>query len=260
MNAYFKSSSYLSLILLFVLAGCGDDSSTNTGQTDPPDVPEAIPAEINKSVFENNNPVGEEFALFNEAAILAQTASAQINGGTALGQSYLEFTRSRDADFQDGTWTWSFSSNENGVDVSVRTTAEQLQDGFQWNIFISGTFNGESVAEFQFLSGFISENGNSGNWRYFSPNSSDQPILEYQWDVISETESSFTSIFRDTDGSINQQIEYVRNGADNTLEYTGFSSNDLVLYWNSETKAGYIDREGEDRRCWDESFAETACS
>lgn len=260
MHTYLKHSGYLIIILLFAMAGCGDDSSSSVEQPDPPEVPEAVPAEINSSIFENNNPIGEEFALFNQAALLAQTASAQINGGTALGQTFLELTRSRDADFQDDTWTWTFSSSQNGVDVSVRTTAEQLQGGFQWNIFINGTFNGESVDEFQFLSGFISENGDSGNWQYFVPDSNDQPMIEYQWEGVSETESSFTSIFRDSDGSVGLQIDYVRNGVDNTLEYTGTSSDNLVIYWNSDTKTGYIDQAGEDRRCWDESFTETSCS
>lgn len=262
---FLKSKYYVHLailsMLLFTFSGCGDDSSTGADQPEPPAVPDAVPAEIEGSIFENNNPVGEEFALFSEAATLTQLASGFVGSGTNLGEVYLGFTRSSDAEYEDGTWTWTFTSSESGVDISVRTTSEQLQNGYQWNLYVSGLFNDETVTEFQFLSGFVSDNGDSGNWQYFSPNSSEQPIMEYQWEVISETESSFTTIFRNSDGSDEQRIIYERNGVDNTLEYIGFANyDDLVVYWNSESKTGYIDRAGEDKRCWDASFKETACS
>ncbi|HKL14800.1 MAG TPA: hypothetical protein VJ915_04155 [Balneolaceae bacterium] len=261
MGQRLKVTSLLFAMFLFTAVSCGDDSTTGTDQPEPPAVPEAVPAEINSSIFDNNNPTGENFDLFNQAAIYAETAAAQINGGTILGQTYLEFTRSSESEFEDGTWTWNFTSSQSGFDVSVRTTAEQLQNGFQWDIFVSGTFNGETVNEFSFLSGFISDDGSTGSWQYFSPGDSDQPILEYQWEVIDDSQTSFSTIFSGFSSDDQQRIDYVQNGADNTLEYTGFSSvPDLVIYWNSESGAGYIDREGEDRQCWDESFAEVACS
>jgi len=256
-----KVTSLLLAIFFFTFVSCGDDSATGVDQPEPPEVPEAVPAEINSSIFDNNNPTGDDFALFNQAAIYAETAAAQINGGTMLGQTYLEYTRSNESKFEDGTWTWNFTSSQSGFDVSVRTTAEQLQNGYQWDVFVSGTFNGETVDEYSFLSGFISEDGSSGSWQYFSPGNNEQPILEYQWEVIGESQSSFSTIFSGSSSEDQQRIDYDKNGADNTLEYTGFSSiPDLIIYWNSESGAGYIKREGEDRQCWDESFAEVACS
>jgi hypothetical protein len=261
MFTYSKYSSYLILVIVFAMAGCSDNSTTGADQPEPPAIPAATPAEINGSIFDNNNPSGAEFALFNEAATFAETASAQISGGTALGQTYLEFTQSNDPVYQDGIWSWTFTSNENNIDVSVRTTAEQLQGGYQWNVYISGSYNGEAVSEFQFLSGFMSENGDTGNWEYFAPGGSDQPILEYQWEKIDETQSSFSSIFSGINGNELQRINFIRDGSDNTLEYNGFTNLfDVEIYWNSENGSGYIDREGSDRRCWDESFIESACS
>lgn len=253
-------ASLLLVFSLFLIVSCGDDSTTGADQPEPPTVPEAVPAEINSSIFDSNDPTGETFALFNEAAAYADAAVAQINGGTILGQTYLEFTRSTESTFEDGTWTWTFTSSQSGIDVSVETTAEELENGYQWNIFVSGTFNGETVTEFSFLSGFISDDGNTGNWQYFSPDDDQQPILEYQWDKVSETEASFSTIFSGTSASDQQRIDYVRDDANNTLEYTGFTSiPDVVVYWNSDNGSGYIDREGEDRRCWNESFEEVAC-
>ena len=253
----------ISIILfsaLFIgLTGCGD--STSVDEMEPPTVPEAVPAEINSTVFEDHNFSDSDYALFNEAKLLATTASAQINGGTALGQTYLDFTRSNESVFEDGVWTWTFTSTQSGLDVTVRTTAEELANGNQWNIFVNGSFNDQEVNDFQLLSGFISSDGESGNWRYFSPLSDDQPILEYQWEKTDDNQASFTTIFSDPDGQEQQTILYERDGADNTLTYDGFSMfADVVVYWNSDTGTGYIDREGEDRKCWDETFMETACS
>lgn len=261
MVSQLKLISLLFAAVIFSIAGCSDDSSTGADQPEAPAVPEAVPAEINSSIFENNSVAGEEYALFNEAAIITQTAAAQINGVTIPGQTYLEFTRSNESVFEDGVWTWTFTSSQSGVDVSVRTTAEQLQNGYQWNINISGSFNGESITEFLFLSGFISDDGNTGNWQYFSPGQGEQPILEYLWEVTDEAKYSFSSVIAGSSSEDQQRIDYVRDGADNTLSYTGLTSGgDLEIYWNSDTGTGYIDREGEDRRCWDASFAETSCS
>ena len=255
-----KIAGILLAFLTLSIVGCSD-SSTSADQPEPPAVPEALPAKINSTVFDNNNPVGQDFALFNEASAYAETAAAQINNGTVLGQAYLDFTSSAESKFEDGTWTWSFSSSQSGFDVSVRTTAEELQNAYEWNVYVNGSFNGETVDEFSFLSGTVSKDGGNGNWRYFSPGNNDQPILEYQWEVIDENNSSFSTIFSGLSGNDQQKIDYFQDGADNTLTYTGFDSiPDVEVYWNSESGTGYIDKEGEDRRCWDESFTETSCS
>lgn len=254
-----KIAGILLAFLTLSLVSCSD-SSTSADQPEPPAVPEALPAKINSTVFDNNNPTGQDFALFNEASAYAETAAAQINSGTVLGQAYLDFTSSAESKFEDGTWTWSFSSSQSGFDVTVRTTAEELQNAYEWNVYVNGSFNGETVDEFSFLSGFISKDGGNGNWRYFTPDNNDQPILEYQWEVIDENNSSFSTIF--SAGSENdQRIDYIQDGVDNTLEYSGFETfPNVVIYWNSEDGSGYIDQAGEDRRCWDESFTETSCS
>lgn len=262
----FSQSRYLIylatfLMLLFMVTNCSDDSPTGADETDPPTVPDAVPAEIDNSVFENNNPSGEEYNAFNEAGVLTQTAAAQLAGSTAFGQSFLNFTQSQEATFEDGVWAWTFSAAEGGEEFTIRTTAEELSGGVEWNVYISGSFDGESVSEFKYLTGFISDDRQSGEWKYFTPETTNQPVLEYQWETIDEDQVTFSMIFTDPDEGIQSSVEYERNGVDNALEFIGFDSDgNIQVYWDSSTGTGYIDRDGEDRRCWDETFAETACS
>lgn len=247
--------------LLFLISSCSDDSPTGTEEAEAPIVPEAVPAAIENSIFENNNPTGEEYNAFNEAGILAQTADAQLTGSTAFGQTFLNFTQSQQSTYEDGLWVWTFSAAEGGEEFSIRTTAEELSGGIEWNVYLSGSFDGESVSEFQYLTGFISNDRQSGEWKYFAPETTNQPVLEYQWETIDDNQATFSMIFTDPEEGIQSSVEYERNGVENTLEYSGFNTDGNVLvYWDSSTGTGFIDREGEERRCWDTSFAETTCS
>lgn len=262
---FLKSKLQIHLVtlftLLFLVSSCSDDSPTGVDESEAPSVPEAVPAEIDNSIFVNNNPTGEEYDAFNEAGILTQTADAQLTGSTTLGQTFLMFTQSQQATFENGVWVWSFTAPDGDEEFSIRTTAEELSGGVEWNVYLSGLFDGESVTEFLYLTGFISNDRQSGEWKYFTPGTTNQPVLEYQWETIDENRATFSMIFTDPEEGIQSSVEYERNGVENTLQYSGFDTDGNVLvYWDSSTGTGYIDREGEDRRCWDESFAETACS
>lgn len=262
MTSRFKLIGVLLAFTTFSLVSCSD-SSTSADQPEPPAVPEALPVEINSSIFDNDRPSGEEYDPFNQAWSETIRAEILISSGRILqGRSYLEFLRSNESEFEDGVWTWTFSSSQNGYDVSVRTTAEELPTGYQWNIYLGGQVNGENVSEFLFLSGMISNDESNGTWLYYTPDNSEQTILEYYWEVRDETHYSFSRIFRTGTSPENRQLlHYAREGADNTLEYIGFFPfGDLEIYWNSETGTGYYDQEGEDRRCWNESYEEIACS
>ena len=250
------------LIALFMLSGCSDDSPTGVDEGEPPTIPEASPVEVDNSLFENNNPTGEEYQTFNEAGALASGADANLMGATSMGQSFLAFTAGQNAEFEDGLWVWTFSFTDEGESISLRTTAEELARGVEWNVYISGPFDGEeSLSEFRYLSGYVSDDGLSGNWQYFFPEEPDQPSVEYQWDTVSETEFTFSSIINlpEQDGEL--RIDYSRDNDDNNLEYSGYDFNqDAVIYWNSATGEGFLDREGQDRQCWDSNYAETECS
>lgn len=247
---------------LFLLNGCGDDTPTGLDEGEPPAIPEVSPVEVDNSLFENNNPTGEEHQAFNEAGVLASGANANLMGATSMGESFFAFTAGQNAEFEDGLWVWTFSFAAEGESVSIRTTAEELAQGVEWNLYLSGSFDGEeSLTEFRYLSGFVSDDGLSGNWQYFFPEDPDQPSVEYQWNTISETNFTFTSIINLPEEENELRVDYEMDNEDNYLEYSGYDfGQDALIYWNSATGVGFIDRDGQDRQCWNESFAETECS
>lgn len=249
------------LSILLIITSCSDDSPTSSEPEDVPEIPEATPAEIDNSIFADNNPSGDEFSAFNEAGTFVGTADAQLAASTSLSTVYLSFTETEQAEFNDGIWEWSFNFSEGSESLIIRTTAEELSDGTEWNLYLSGNMEGETVDEFRYMSGFTANDQSSGNWQYFTPDYPNQPIVEYQWSASSESEATFSSIFVDPEQEQESRIDYERNGDENTLEYSGFDTDvDVLIFWNSSDGTGFIQRTGEDQQCWDESFAEVACS
>ncbi|CAN5235805.1 hypothetical protein BH23BAC3_BH23BAC3_07220 [soil metagenome] len=255
-------ATFLSIaVMLFIFNGCSDDSPTGVDDGDPPQIPEVVPVEIDRSIFQDNNPTGQEYEAFNEAGALAEGANANLVGTTVMGHSFLIFTQNQNATFEDGKWVWTFSYNAGGESMTIKTTAEEVPAGTEWNLYLSGNFEGETIDEFKYLTGIISSDGNSGTWEYFIPGETGQPYVVYEWQTISDTQFNFSSIisFPDEDGEF--RIDYERDGDNNYLEYSGFDfEQDVFVFWNSSTGAGYIDRSGQDRQCWDDTFAVTTCS
>lgn len=247
------------LCIAFFLYSCSDDSSTDVDLSEAPEVPEAVPVEVENSIFTNNNVSGEEHEAFNEAGAITQSAGGMLMGYASLGQSFFMFTDNQEPVFEDGVWKWTFSFSEGGEEFQVVSTAEELSNGVQWTVRLTGNFEGETVTDFPFISGFYSNDNQTGNWQYFSPEDPDQPVLEYAWNNGDQENSSFNAIITDLESGLQSTIEYSREGDENTLEFDGFETNlDVVVFWNLSSGTGYIEREGE-RRCWNESFEEVAC-
>lgn len=190
-----------------------------------------------------------------------ETAQTQVQASASLSSAYLSFTDTEQAEFTDGVWEWSFNFQAEGQSLTIRTTAEELSNGVEWNMYISGDFEDENVDEFRYMTGFTADDQSSGNWQYFSPDFPDRPVVEYQWTSESDDQTTFSTIFYEPENDEESRIDYIKDGVDNTLDYTGFDTDtDVQIYWNSSDGTGYIDRAGEDRQCWDDSFAEVSCS
>lgn len=252
-------AAILSLLLFF--SNCSDDSPTSADPSEAPEVPESsTPVEIDNAIFEDNNVSGEEYAAFNEAGTFVASANSQIQASSLSSDLYLSFTQNQDAEFNDGVWEWTYFA-DGSEGFSIRTTGEELDNGIEWSIYISGEFEDGSVSDFRYMSGFVSNDRSSGTWQFFSPEDPDQPMLEYQWAVISDNETTFSTIYNNLEDGSESRVDYNRTENENTLEYTGFGADsDVIIFWDSSAETGYIDQDGEDHRCWDESFAEVACS
>ncbi|MEX0822990.1 MAG: hypothetical protein WD008_01300 [Balneolaceae bacterium] len=264
----------LVVTITLLVTGCTEDSTSGVDDIDDdiddteepmesPVVPEATPAEIDLSYFQENSvEFQEQYAAFLEASGYAQAASGSLMGGLSFGEVFFGLAESSEAEFSNGEWEWTYTFSEQGETITLRLTAAEVTDGIEWSMYISGNFGefNQNVDEFLFISGFTASDRSEGNWSYYYPEGGETPVMSYQWEVTSETEYTFTSTIIDPDNGNEFVISYTRTGAENTLNYTGDDlNNDIEVYWNTDTMTGYIDN-GEEIRCWDDTFAETACA
>lgn len=244
------------LLMFTILQGCSDDPAS-ADPDDAPMVPEATPAEVDISIFAGANaPFEPEYEAFNNASVYAQGANATLMGNTMMGESFLSFTEvSDDPTYSNGEWEWVFTQSFEGEFITVRTIAREVSNGTEWEIWISGDFDGEEVEEYLFMSGFNSHDGMSGNWSFYFEEDDTSASLTYEWDITSETEYEL-SAYSDY---LEYSMVYERSGADNTLEITYDAADNVLIYWNSDTGTGYIIENGV-QTCWNSSFQETSCS
>lgn len=254
----------LYLIVLIAVSGlvflnnCSDDSSTGSEPEDPPEIPEATPVEIDDSIFTDNT-TGEEAPAFLEAELSVQTADETITSAASMSSLYLGSAQGTEPVFEDGMWVWEETAPDGSL--TIRNTSEEVAGGVEWNLYISGNWDGEeSLNDFNILSGFVSDDGMSGSWTFHNPGFPNASYWEYTWEKSSDTEFTFSSSINDPEEDTSFGVNYKRDGDVNTLNYSGFDAmDDIQIYWNGSTGEGYIDENG-DRRCWDDSYQETACS
>jgi len=256
-----KSVTKLFSVLVFfgsmAAVSCSDSTSVDPG--DPPEIPETIPVEIDRSLFEESDPPAEEESvLFYEAEAVVNTANFSLTMISGSGNAYLNFIQNREPAYDDGVWEWKFSSDNSDDDLQVRVTAEPLNGAVEWNMYVSGFISGVGVSEEEYLfaSGTVSETGDSGTWSYFSPESETDPIYLYEWDISSEMEYKVTATYGHEDEQF--FIEYIREENNNWLEFKENGETGYVIFWDAETGEGFLD-DGDGQRCWGADFSETAC-
>lgn len=259
MKIYKLSIKLLIICGLFaftILQGCSDDPAS-ADPDDAPLVPEAMPAEVDITIFSQANvPFEPEYEAFNSASVYAQGANATLMSNTMMGDSFLSFTEiSGDPEFNNGQWEWEFTQSFEGETFTILTIAREVSNGTEWEIWLSGNFDGEVVEEYLFLSGFNSHDGMSGNWSFYFDEEDTSATLTYEWNITSETEYVLSAYSDYMEFS----MVYERSGADNTLEITYDNAEDVLIYWNADTGTGYIVENGV-QTCWDSSYQETSCS
>ena len=249
-------------IILMLFTSCSDNSTSVDDAGDPPAIPEAIPVEVETDYFNENQPAfGEETEAYFEASGYAQTAAALLNSGTLLGSGFLSIAQNSEAELKNGIWEWIYTYSQVGETLTIRLTAEEVGNVFEWNVYLSGNSlqTGESLDNFLFMSGVVDSGDNSGIWEFYYPGN-ESALMDYEWEIISE--NNYSSNFTLTDPDTGEQaiISYERDGDVNTISLTGDDFDSVVeLFWNTSTLTGSITIDGV-TTCWDSSFQETACS
>jgi len=250
----------LSLLFGFILlfTACSDDTVSDT-EAEEPELPETSPVEVDVSYYEDaNTEPTEEYQTFNMADAYAQSSNGVLSSYAGLGQFYMGFGSGEDGDYSNGVWTWEYTVNG----LTVRMTAEDTGPGIEWNLFFDGTDpeTGQTWDNQRFMYGFIDHDNENGEWSFYAGNSDSEPVLFYEWEYFSESDYLIEFTLQEGDSGETSQLTYLREGAINTIESSGFYGNsNTVLYWNTDAGTGYLDENG-DRMCWNAQFLNTSCT
>lgn len=270
-----KRISYALLIaVLFVgLTGCGDDSSTGPDVEDnPPQIPDLTEvAQPDISYFEENNPQGQkvkgEQILDNHYSNFTNARFKAVFGTffTSFGQLYMGFLNpayDESPEFNDGQWEWSYNYSAEGESLATQFIAEDLGSSVSWAMFISYDDGQGSGYDYKVMEGTTNNDGSQGTWTfnaYEEDGTTEKPAAKTKWNVSSDTEREITTELYDDDGTVDTTFDYEQNGVEHTMIFEDAGSSDTdTVFWNTDTKVGYVIEDGE-KMCWDEEFQNVEC-
>lgn len=266
---------YIFIALLVTgITACSDSGPTDTDNGQPPAIPDlAADTQPDISFFENNNPQGKantqisanEYANFSKASLIVTLGTFFAS----TGQLYFAFinpANNNEAEFNNGQWEWSYSYAAEGQSVSILLTAqEESASSNKWAMFISyDDGQGGGYENYKLIEGTISNDGAEGNWTFnvfATETNTETPAINTKWTILSDTEKTITSeIYDYDDGSTTSTINYEQDGVEFNMSFMDpETSEGQEIYWNTETKIGYVIDDGS-KECWDSALENVPCT
>lgn len=248
------------------LTSCSDDSGTGSDSLNCNNftLPSQLtPVMVSNEYFNNQNvPTDEEHLNYQQVKSVALTGGALLSGGGAFGVATTFISAAQLLGVQpnagDGNCVWEFDASQFDPEASetvVTVSASKSGDRTLWEVIVSGDIGDETVNNFTFVSGFTSDDGNSGEWRGFDPDISGTEAYVYTWNRESEDVYQLSlNIEEDDDASVTHE----RDGSDsNTMSF--FNGDETFsIFWNEDDDSGWIEEESEPRRCY-QDFVNAPC-
>jgi hypothetical protein len=263
-------TAFLALWLVIGVTACSDDNSTGAEQEDcNTSLPsEFAPATVDQTYFNQQtepDPQDEQYTNYFQVQQVATTGSAFFAGGAgpfSLASALLLYAQFAEIspDFENGSCIWEITppaSQVGGLDLTVTVKATPTSNGVNWEIIYDGELSeGEVVNDFKILTGFTSNDEQTGEWNYYAPEAPNNAALTYTWDIESENNFELNVSAIASEFGI-ATISYTKNGVENNMTFDDGETSTEV-YWNEETDSGWID-DGEEQRCYTD-FVNSACS
>ena len=253
--------------VLISLMACGDDS-TGPDLGEAPELPTVLNSEAQPDVsfFQDNQPKNSAITISETTNYYDAQTRATVNASFfGIGQVYSSFVmaaQQAEPDVQDGKWVWSYNYTYEGQSAEFRLTAEEVSNGYAWEMFLSfDDGQGTSVEDYKVMEGITSEDGTEGEWTFntLNPDGGEEIVaFTSTWRVDSDTEKQNRIEIYDDSGTIETTGLYEQNTPEFKMTFTYPDSED-VIEWNTETNEGYI-QQGSDKKCWDDQFQNVPCS
>lgn len=199
-----KCTALIVLSCVFVLIGCSKKKSgtgSNTGKKPPVLATPNVQTTVN---FNTNNP--------NAAA-----AKAIVDGYLALANTYANYGAAFIAPLANANWgnqsgdCWTYSYSGGGT-CMFRYEVCEIAQGYTWAYIFDGNCGGFVYDDWVAYSGQTSENGLTGEFRYFNLNS-DVVLYAWAWSYAANLNSGGWDIYDgDVDeGNLIASFDWVRN-------------------------------------------------
>ncbi|MDZ7719455.1 MAG: hypothetical protein U5K72_11625 [Balneolaceae bacterium] len=264
-------TTFLALWLVIGVTGCSDNTSSSEDEVDTCNslaLPsELAPATIAVEYFNNQDiPNDEEHFVYQQVKSIALSGSSLLSfgGNAALIANFLTVAPGLniepEADGGDCVWNINFADDfpQFGIDATISVIASQSGDRTNWQVIYDGELDEQVVEDFLFLDGFTANDQSTGEWNGYNPENPGSPAYTYTWDIEAENEYELNlDLFQE--GQVAASVNYVKTGVENNLVYAQAGEPTVEVYWNEETDSGWLDEEGEERRCYT-NFVNSACS
>lgn len=253
------------------VSACGD-KGTNVEPPAQPVVPELSQVQPEATYFTDNYPAGSGQKRMSAASYTNfNSAAGMVIGGMGflafqgVYSGFVEMAKSNDAEFEDGQWVWAYSYGYEQETAEVKLTANvnEAEGATDWALYISyDGSNGQNYDDFKFMKGTTSDEGMSGSWKIYSldDQSGSALMADFDWKVSSSDQKSYSFVLYDVQGSDTFTINFEQDTPEYTMEFhSSDNESDATIYWNTETKMGYVIDHGE-QSCWDANFQDTSCT
>ncbi len=273
MQAFIKNKLLTLGILIIFLIGL---TTCEKEPTEPEDVaPELPPVQsiqadlsffktnpnftLNKATLSKNNffVAAARVAFINTPVFLASLVPTAVLLAALSQQPTLK---------EDGKWHWIFPAEEglNTFSVDLAGWIDTPNVEVVWEVYISSNTHTPVLDHFLWYHGRSKIGNKEGWWIFHDDKSPDSLInvIRIDWEIPDENESEL--IFTIVKESIDEYEDYLKYGIELTdrfiIYYDKSENRANTIYWNAETKAGYIEwfnyNDGA-KSFWDENLEDT---
>ena len=257
-----------------LLVSCSD-STTGTGEQQPPQLPPASSMQADFSTFDSANPkpvsADQTSAMTNfYTAVSATTlAKAIIELNVAIPKAIFSKAENIKPELNsEGQWEWTYSASTNGQSFKARLAGSvSANDTVDWKMYITIDTLDYKADNFMFFEGTTTLDGKEGTWIYYDLNKPDQQVKvsKMDWTIDSETSKTLTlEVLSNRNDNRGDTITYTLDGSVKTVTFLDTSKDETTeIQWNDETKAGYVispNYNGGVKSCRDQNFQDTACT
>lgn len=255
------------IILLMGLTTCEKEPTKPAAVA--PDLPPVESLQADLSFFKlNSNSTLNKATLsksnFFAAVFRVSAINLTVLAASAVPTAVLTAALTQPAELKsDGKWHWIFHATEGPLTFSVDLAGwiDTPNGEAVWEAYISSNAHLPPLEHFLWFEGRAKLSNKEGWWTFYDHQSPDSLLatLKVEWDLNDENDRELT-FTRVKVGSKNYG-DYLKYGielTDHFLIYYDASTNRTnTIYWNSETRAGYIewsDYNNGQKSYWDEYF------